>query len=314
MRKIEIGNGVSITDISLGAGGRGAPDRDPEQFLIMDRYLELGGNCFDTARIYAAGACDRSLGAYFKSRGNRDSVCLCTKGSHPLDPAAMHLSRLTGEEIEKDLDDSLLAIGTDHSELHLLHRDNPKMPVEPIMEALDRLVKSGKTRNVGVSNWSVARIQEANNYAELAGLKKLAVCQLHYSLLDTTAPATGDVTHVPMNGIEFAWYKRTQFPVMCFGSQGRGYFQRYAAGWEQKPGTLRYYGYLPWNDERCDRLVELAGRISASVGAVAAAFVRDSGLRATALVGCSSVQQIEDVMSADAFRLTPEQIAYLLGN
>lgn len=313
MRKIEIVPGVSITDIALGAGGRGDPLKDPTQALIMDRYLELGGNCFDTARMYAGGECDRSLGAYFKSRGNRDQVALCTKGSHPLDPSAMHLSRLTKEEIERDLDESLAAIGTDHSELHLLHRDNPKLPVEPIVEALDALVKAGKTRAVGVSNWSVARIQEANEYAAKAGLTKLSVCQLHYSLLDTTAPATGDVTHVPMNPIEFEWYRRERFPVMCFGSQGRGYFARRAAGLEQKPGGQRYYGYLPWNAERADRLTGLAERIGAPIGAVAAAFPRDSGLVASALVGCSSVAQLEEVMAADGFRLTAEEVAYLEG-
>ncbi len=313
MRKIEIVPGVSITDISLGAGGRGDVEKDQEQARIMDRYLELGGNCFDTARLYAGGECDRSLGKYFRSRGNRDQVCLCTKGNHPLDPAAMHLTRLSKEEIQRDLDESLAAIGTDHSELHLLHRDNPKLPVEPIMEALDALVKAGKTRAVGVSNWSVTRIQQANEYAEAAGLAKLSVCQLHYALLDTTAPATGDITHVPMNPIEFEWYRREQFPVMCFGSQGRGYFARRAAGVEQKPGGKGYYGYLPWNDERADRLIALAKEMGVAVAAVAAAFVRDSGLQSTALVGCSSVMQLEEVMSADGFRLTAEQVQELMG-
>ena len=313
MKKIQVIDGLSITDISLGAGRRGYEGKDEEQFRIMDKYLELGGNCFDTARMYANGECDKSLGAYFKSRGNRSDVIICTKGSHPTDTAKMYISRLSKQEIEADLDASLASIGTDHTDLHLLHRDDPKLPVGPIVEAMDGLVKSGKARAVGVSNWSVTRIADAIEYAEQHGLTKPSLCQLHYSLLETTVAATGDVTHVPMNDIERRWYMRTGFPIMGFGSQGRGYIVCRANGGEQKPGPVRYYGRLPENAERVDRLIALANELNVTSASVALAYTRDSGLRASALCGFSSMDQLMDAMGALSFNLTDDQIGYLEG-
>ena len=312
MKMIKVIEGLEMTDIALGAGKRGDPAVTQEAFRIMDKYLELGGNCFDTARLYEGGRSDIVLGEFLKSRGNRKDVVLCTKGNHP-DPATMFVSRLSKEEIEGDLHESLAAIGTDYTDMHLLHRDNVKLPVGPIVEALSGLVTSGKARAYGVSNWSVTRIAEAIAFAKDNGLVAPSLCQLHYSLLETTAPATGDITHVPMNGIEFGWYLENQFPVMAFGSQGRGYFARVAAGEPQKEGGVRYYGWLPQNEGRTARLINMAKEMGVSIAALATAYVRDSGLKASALCAFSSVAQLVDSMGADAFTLTPAQIAQLEG-
>ena len=314
MKKIMVANGIEITDISLGAGARGRSTEAYEtSFRIMDRYLELGGNCFDTARIYEQGRSDEVLGQYLKSRKNRDAVIICTKGSHPTDPNAMFISRLSKEEITEDLEDSLRVLGTDHTDMHLLHRDNPKLPVEPIVEALSELVTSGKARAVGLSNWSVARINEAMQYANQSGLVAPSISQLHHSLLLTTSPATGDFTQIPMSDVEFGWYKEMSMPVMGFGAQGRGYIAKYVAGDALSARSIRYYGHLPENDRRAQRLIALAAQMGASPAAVATAYVRDSGLVASPLCAFSSVAQLEDSLGADAFRLAADQIAYLEG-
>lgn len=311
MNSIQILPGLSITDISLGAGGRGDADRDEEQFRIMDRYLELGGNCFDTARMYAGGECDVSLGRYLKSRGNRDKVVLCTKGSHPADTMAMHVSRLSPGEIEGDLDESLKNIGTSYTDMHLLHRDNPKIPVSEIVPVLDSLVRKGKARAVGVSNWTVGRINEANQFAVENRLSPISLCQLHYSLLMTTAHQTGDVTHVPMNDVEFSWYKETQLPIMGFGNQGRGYSARKSKGEALREGDKRYYDYFPENHRRVERLMKLSRELGRSMASLALAYVRDNALNASALSGFSSVAQLEDALQALRFTLTPEQVRFL---
>ncbi len=311
MEKIRILDGLAITNISLGAGGRGNPALDETQFRIMDAYLALGGNCFDTARKYAEGACDASLGQYFKSRGNRNRVVLCTKGCHPADVNAMHIARLSAKEIEQDLDESLRAIGTDHTDLHLLHRDEPHIPVDEIVPALDRLVKSGKARAVGVSNWTAGRIQQANEFAAANGFAPISLCQIHFSLLQTTAAMTQDVTHVPMSDVEFAWYEQTRLPIMAFGNQGRGYFARKLAGEALRPGHRQYYDYFPENHRRTERLRKLAKELGRSAASVALAYVRDNKLNASALCGFSSTEQLMDSMQALEFRLSEEQVRYL---
>ena len=311
MKKLSILPDLAITEISLGAAGRGDPAQDAAHFAVIDRYRELGGNCLDTARKYAEGRSDEALGRYLKSRGCRGEVILCTKGCHPADTAAMHISRLSPAEIREDLELSLKALGVEYTDLHLLHRDNPRIPVEEIMPALDALVREGKVRAIGCSNWTVGRIQEANDFARANGLTPFSVCQLHFSLALTTPAQTRDVTHVTMNDIEFGWYKETGFPVMGFGSQGRGYFARLASGAPMKPGPRQYYDFIPENRRRAQRLQTLSEDLGVSLASVALAYVRDNALRASALCGFSSVEQLEDAFQALTFRLTPEQIAYL---
>ena len=312
MKKINVA-GIEMTELALGAGKRGAPENDAAAFAVMDRYVELGGNTFDTARMYAGGASDEALGRWLRSRGLRDQVVLVTKGCFPTDRNKMYISRLSPEEIEQDLVDSLKAIGTDHADLYLLHRDDPKVPVEGIVTALDKLVKSGKTRAVGCSNWTIGRIIEANEFAAKNGLAPLSLCQLHFSLAVTTAAQTGDVTHVPMSDVEFGWYQESQFPIMGFGPQGRGYFKRVIAGEPMREGDTRYYDRIPENRRRAARLERLSKEIGRSPSAICVAYTRDNKLNCVPLSGFSTVEQLNESFDALNFHLTPEQIAFLEG-
>ncbi len=299
-----------MSEIALGAGKRGAEKDDAVVFEIMDRYVELGGNSFDTARVYGDGASDAGLGRWLKSRGLRDSVTIVSKGSHP-DRANMFVPRLSRAEIEQDLNESLRYMGTDHSDLHLLHRDDIKTPVSEIVSSLDALVKAGKTRAVGVSNWTVSRIAEANRFAKENGFAPISCCQMHFSLAQTTAPATGDLTHVPMNDIEFGWYKESRLPVMAFSVQARGWFSVRAAGGTPKDSPTRYYDGFPENFRRLERLQKLAGELGKSLAAVTTAYARDSGINCVPLCAFSSVAQLEESLEALSFMLTPAQARYL---
>lgn len=311
MRRVQIDKDIALTTIALGDSKRGVPAREAGAFAIMDKYIDLGGNTFDSARVYDGGACDEAMGRWLAARpGMRSRIHIVTKGSHP-DPSSMFVSRLSRAEIEGDLDASLLAMGIEYSDLHLLHRDDVKIPVSEIMPSLDALVRAGKTRAVGVSNWSVGRIIEANRFALENGLAPIRCCQLHYSLALTTAPITGDITHVPMNDIEFGWYRESQLPVMCFGAQARGWFAARAAGKEPTESPLRYYDILPENHRRLTRLRLLAERMRVPLAAITTAYVRDHGLNAVALCSYSTINQMEESFAANAFRLTTKQIRYL---
>ncbi|HML47989.1 MAG TPA: aldo/keto reductase [Clostridia bacterium] len=310
MKAINIGEQIQIQPIALGATGMGAPENERARFAIMDSFVARGGNCFDTARVYADGESDVTLGKWLRASGMRDRVVICAKGCHP-NKENMFASRLSREEILGDLEKSLKAMQLEYTDLYLLHRDDPKKPVSGIVEALHEAVQGGKTRVVGVSNWTVGRIAEANAYAKRQGLTQLSVCQLHYSLALTTAAQTQDITHVPMSNVEFGWYQETGFPVMGFGTQARGFFARCAAGSEQKPGPQQYYGHIPENFRRADRAVRLSKRLGVNLPALLAAYVRDAGLNAVALVGVSSLTQLDEVWEASRFTLTPEQVRYL---
>ena len=311
MKKMHIGP-VEVSEFALGAGKRGPKEMDEACFAVMDRYMEYGGTTFDSARVYAGGQSDEALGRWLKSRKiDRNAVSLVLKGCHPADSRQMHISRLSPEEIAGDLEASLQAVGTDYADLYLLHRDNPRLPVDEIMVTLDRLVREGKTRAVGCSNWTIGRIIEANEFAEANGLHKLSVCQIHFSLAQTTASQTKDVTHVPMSDVEFGWYQESGFPIMGFGPQGRGYFHRKLSGIAATDGDKRYYDYIPENRRRAERLGRLAKETGYSPAAILLAYSRDNRICSEPLAAFSSIAQMEDAYGALKFTLTPGQIRYL---
>ncbi|MCL2813825.1 MAG: aldo/keto reductase [Oscillospiraceae bacterium] len=312
MKTIELGNGVKLSEISLGAGALGSKNPDIEErcFKIMDLYFELGGRSFDTARMYSGGDCDVSLGKWLKSRKARAEAVIVTKGSFP-DHGSMFVSRLSPDEIKGDLDLSLEAIGIDFSDLHILHRDDVKKPVEEIVDSLDDLVKSGRARAVGVSNWAATRIIQANQYAKSADKSPIVCAQMHYSLALTTSPTSGDITHVILNEPDLSWFAESQMALMAFGPQARGWFVKRAEGKEPMASPLRYYDLLPENHRRLQRLQKLSKETGYSLSAITTAYVRDSGLNSSPLCSYSSEEQLKDSFGALKFNLTNDQIRYL---
>ena len=303
---------VMLSEFALGAGKRGPKETDEACFSVMDRYLEYGGDTFDTARTYMGGQADEALGRWIQSRKlKREELTLVLKGCFPADSKKMHISRLSPEEIRQDLEDSLRAIGTEYADLYLLHRDNPRLPVDEIMIELDKLVREGKTRAVGCSNWTIGRIIEANEFARKNGLAPLSLCQIHFSLARTTAAQTKDVTHVPMSDVEFEWYEESRFPIMGFGPLGRGYFHRKLNGLEMTDGDMRYYDYIPSNHRRAQRLEALAKATGYPAAAILLAYSRDNSLCSVPLAGFSRSSQMDEAYRALEFELTKEQIRFL---
>ncbi len=307
MKKIAIANGVEISALALGACRASHEDTK----VIMKKYMEAGGNVFDSARAYFDGEYDTFLGECLREFGVRDKVNVCMKGCMPASDDAMHISRLTKQDIKGDLEKSLMKAKLDYTDMYLLHRDDVKIPVSEIMPALDELVKEGKTRVVGVSNWTGARIEQANRFAKENGLEPLSLCQMHYSLAETTAAATGDITHVPMSDVEYRWHTDNDFPIMAFASQGKGFFGKFEQGLEQNPFVYKYYGYFPENWKRAERAVELAKKYNTNASAIVLAYVTQGKIRASALMGFSSVEQYEKSIDVLRINLTPEEISYL---
>ena len=127
-------------------------DRLEECFDLLDAVFELGGTTFDTAHGYGGGDADRVLGQWMEARGNRDRVVIVGKGCHH----NIDRRRVTPYDLASDLMDSLARLRTDHIDLYLLHRDDPSLPVGPIMDALADHQRAGRMRAFGGSNWSRA--------------------------------------------------------------------------------------------------------------------------------------------------------------
>lgn len=297
------------TDITLGIERVGIFERRDECFALIDKYLAAGGNCIDTARLYSWGETDKVLGEWLKSSGKRNDIVLAGKGCH--NAKEDKSTRLTKQNMVGDLEDALRDLGTDRLDIYYMHRDNVLMPVSEIMPTLDSLVKSGKTLALGCSNWTAQRIMEANAFARENGLTEFSVSSIMHGLAVTTVATTGDLTHIVMNDVEYGWYEETQFPLMAYSSQSRGYFSKLAAGLPQRESVLRYFDWFPENHRRFERATELAKELDTNVGAISLAYARDCGLCCSAIFTVQKVEQADEALDASRFTLTPEQISFL---
>ena len=185
MKIITLPNGLAVSEVALGAMMFGSTTSKEESYRVLDTYLDHGGNFIDTSNNYAhwAGTGDESetlLGEYFRDRKCRDKVILATKVGFDRHGKGAGLKK---EQIEYWIDESLRKLGTDYVDLYYAHTDDMDTPVEETMEAFDRLVKKGKVRALGASNYDTWRLEKANLAARAKGLTPYTVMQQRISYL-----------------------------------------------------------------------------------------------------------------------------------
>lgn len=156
MRKQAFGDS-QVSVIGLGSGNFGGKTAESQAREFMDAYTAMGGNLIDTARVYGdfvtprSGESEKVIGRWLTDRRCRKDIFLSTKGGHP--PLHdMHRSRLSREEIRRDMAESLHDLQTDYVDIFWLHRDDESRPVGGIMETLQSLIEDGSARMIGVSN------------------------------------------------------------------------------------------------------------------------------------------------------------------
>ena len=186
MKKILLPNGLEVSEIALGAMMFGSTTSKEESYEVLDAYMDMGGNFIDTSNNYAhwAGTGDESetlLGEWLQERGCRDRVVLATKVGFDRHGKGAGLKK---EQIEYWIDESLRKLKTDYIDLYYAHTDDMNTPIEETMEAFDSLVKKGKVRALGSSNYDTWRLAEANLIAQTKGQTPYTVMQQRLSYLN----------------------------------------------------------------------------------------------------------------------------------
>src|SRR5207237_649523 len=176
-RKLGSSN-LEVSEISLGSwltyGGGVARDR---AVACVEKAFEVGINFFDTANVYARGGAEEFLGEVLASR-RRDSYVRATKLFFPMN-GDRGLSR---EQVHKQIDNSLARLRTDHVDLYQCHRYDVATPLEETMEALTEVVRAGKARYLGFSEWTADQIQAALDLHRERGYEKFVSSQPQYSM------------------------------------------------------------------------------------------------------------------------------------
>ncbi|MEU8591338.1 aldo/keto reductase [Streptomyces sp. NPDC048664] len=188
---------LEVFPLSLGGNVFGWTADETRSFAVLDAYTAAGGNFVDTADAYSAwvpghrgGESETVIGNWLKARGNRADVVVATKvARHP-----EHMG-LSAANIRAAADASLSRLGTDYIDLYYTHFDEPEVPVEEIIGALDQLVRAGKVRAIGASNISAERLRESLDLSDRENLARYVALQPHYNLVsrDTYEGALQDV-------------------------------------------------------------------------------------------------------------------------
>lgn len=291
-------------------------DRQEEANELLDAVAELGCTSFDSAHGYGGGACERCIGNWMEARGNREDIVVMTKGCHPRDGR----KRVTPEDLTSDLLESLERLKTDYIDILVMHRDDPAVPVGPIVEILNKHLADGKIHAFGGSNWTHERVAVANAYAEDHGLQPFTVTSPNFSLAVQVESPWGDDC-ISLSGPQGAagrdWYQEHNMPIFAWSSMARGFFSgRWTReNYEAMKGTpdassIRAYCHEE-NFKRLDRVTELAAGKGVSVAQLALAWVLRQPLDIYALVGCYNREEFADCVGALSLELTAEETAWL---
>ena len=174
--------GLKVSELCMGTQTFGWGADEPTAHAMADRFVEAGGNFFDTSNIYNEGVSETMLGNWIKSRGNRSQYVIATKVFFPAGkgPNDTGLSR---KHIFDQIDASLRRLQTDYVDLYQMHCWDASTPLEETLRALDDLVRMGKVRYIGASNYTPSQLMRAIMLSEMHGWARFDCLQPEYNLL-----------------------------------------------------------------------------------------------------------------------------------
>jgi aryl-alcohol dehydrogenase-like predicted oxidoreductase len=286
---------LEVSEISLGSWltyGGGVARRQAE--ACVAKAFEVGINFIDTANVYARGGAEELLGGVLSQRP-RDSYVLATKLFFPMN-GDQGLSR---EQVFKQLDASLARLRTDYVDLYQCHRYDFDTPLEETMEALTEVVRQGKVRYLGFSEWPPDRIQAS---LEVPGVERFVSSQPQYSLL-WREPEREVIPLCAANGIsQIVWSPLAQGALTG----------KYRPGESPAAGTRAASPAMGWAMDRfrdddvleaVQRLRPIAEGLGITMAQLALAWVLREPNVASAIVGASGPEQVEDNAAASGIEL-----------
>ena len=303
MRYRKLGSSdLEVSEISLGSWLTYGVGVEAEKArACLDRAFDVGINFIDTANIYGRGAAESFLGDALSSRP-RDSYVLATKLFFPMTDTDRGLSR---NQVEKQLDASLRRLRTDFVDLYQCHRYDWDTPLEETMAALTDAVASGKVRYIGFSEWPAERIKAA---IELAGVERFVSSQPQYSLL-WRSPEEDVIPICAANGIsQIVWSPLGQgvltgkYPPDSPPPAGSRATSEEMGGWMER---LLQRALL----EAVQRLKPVAAEAGLSLAQFSLAWVLREPNVASAIIGASRPEQVDENAAASGAKVDPELFA-----
>ena len=301
------GSEVKVSRIAIGSTMHMEALTTAEKHAIYDCYRDYGGNCIDTARFYGGGHSEEMVGEYLRSRGCRNEMVISTKGGSPTEDAP-DVGRGSREDIMSDLETSLRVLGTDHVDIYWIHKDDTSRPVEEILETANLILKQGKARIIGVSNFQNDRIEAARQYAKEHGLTPFGGSQIQWSLAATEDKYFEQFTSLVMTPERYAYYMKNDMFVFAFSAQAQGFFARLAAGGRESiPGFLWEQFGSDDNLKRLGRVKAYAREHGCSVAAPCLAYLMNNRLPCVPIIGADNAAMLRESMEAAELTMTADE-------
>ncbi len=312
MRKRQIGRSeLLVAPLCLGGNVFGWSIDEATSFRVLDAFVAAGLDFIDTADVYSrwapgnqGGESETILGKWFKASGKRDSVVLATKVGMDMGDGKVGLSKAY---ILRAVEDSLRRLQTDRIDLYQSHKDeDPATPQEETLAAYDQLVKQGKVRVVGASNFSAARLSEALKISEADGLVRYECLQPHYNLVERGA---FEAELEPL-------CLREKIGVIPYYSLASGFLTgKYRSEADLSKSATRGGSVRKYLNEKGLGVVKALDEIAAGLGvkpaSVALAWLIARPSVTAPIASATSVEQLDDLVKAVTLDLDAEAVKRL---
>ncbi len=303
--------GLHVSDICLGTMQFKWTTDEATSYRVLDAYFEAGGNFIDTADVYSrwveglqGGEAETVIGEWMKRRNTRREIVLATKvrGRMWNGPNGEGLSRA---HILLAVEDSLRRLQTDYIDLYQTHSPDPNTPIDETLRAFDDLVRQGKVRYIGCSNYDGAQLTEAVLTARHAGLAEFVSIQPHWSLVERE------------NFERHAYPAAQQFGlgIIPYSPLGAGFLTgKYRRG--QPPPESKRLGRVQRlltdrNFDLLDRMEALGRERGQTLSQIALAWLLSQPGVTAPIIGANTPEQLAESLGATGLRLTAEEVRRL---
>jgi aryl-alcohol dehydrogenase-like predicted oxidoreductase len=301
-------SGLRVAPLALGGNVFGWTADEATSFKVLDAFVAAGLNLIDTADAYSrwvpghrGGESETIIGKWLRSRGKRSSVVIATKVGIEMGEGEQGLSRAY---ILRAVERSLKRLDTDYIDLYQSHRDDPQTPIEETLRAYEELIKQGKVRAIGASNFTAARLGSALELAGSLGLPRYESLQPCYNLYDR-AGFEGELAEL---------CRRERIGVISYFSLASGFLTGKYRSEADLAHRARAYRVKEMLNERGLRILRALDGVAGETGATAAqislAWLIARGVTAP-IASATSVEQLNELIGGTRLRLGAEALAKL---
>jgi aryl-alcohol dehydrogenase-like predicted oxidoreductase len=308
MRKLG-GSGLEVAPLAFGGNVFGWTADEATSFKLLDAFVAAGFNLVDTADMYSrwvpgnqGGESETIIGKWFQQTGKRDKVVLATKVGMEMGPGKKGLSRAY---IVKAVEDSLRRLQTDRIDLYQSHKDDPDTPLEETLDAFGSLIKQGKVRAIGASNYSAARLAEALEVSKAKGLPAYQSLQPEYNLMERAGYEKELEPLCEKHGIG----------VIPYYSLASGFLSGKYRSEDDLKKSARGQGVKKYLDARGFRILDALDAVAAENAStparVAIAWMIARPSITAPIASATSIEQLDDLIEATRLNLDADAIQRL---